>query len=182
MDKELRPKNALLLAVTERLTKLFRRSEKDPATDDSSPGATSVKRKARTKRPQKAVQLPPLPTSYSTPTPLRDLAPSQVPKALQDYVNEHIADQALDVMKMVRDLKTNRTTLFALMHEAFQTTPSAYITDCRMEYACQLLKIGIKASTVAERCGYTDPKYFGKVFKRRFGVLPSQYNLQTDTE
>ena len=51
-----------------------------------------------------------------------------------------------------------------------------YLTDVRMEHAVELLRTtDDKTYMVAEKVGYDEPNYFSYVFKRRFGVSPSQF-------
>jgi two-component system response regulator YesN len=52
----------------------------------------------------------------------------------------------------------------------------AYLTRIRMEEASQLLRTSrLKVQEVARIVGYSDPLYFGQVFKKYFGILPSEY-------
>lgn len=48
------------------------------------------------------------------------------------------------------------------------------MTDYRMEQAARLLiETNEKSYVIAQKVGYTDPNYFSYVFKRKFGVSPS---------
>lgn len=173
-------KKSFLSSVTQKLSQIFKLdkadvTDVDPVHEEAVPTAPPKPKHKPRSKPRTAVQLPPLETTYKTPTPLYELERDQVGEALRSYVDDHIADTGLNVVSMAADLKVSRTALFTMMHESFAMTPGNYITAKRLEYATQLLKIGIKASTVAQRCGYADPKYFGKAFKKHYGVLPSQY-------
>ena len=45
-----------------------------------------------------------------------------------------------------------------------------------MDYAAQLLSSGdYRVYEVAKKLAYTDVKYFSNLFKRHFGVSPSEY-------
>ncbi|KAF6608308.1 helix-turn-helix transcriptional regulator, partial [Paenibacillus sp. EKM208P] len=51
-----------------------------------------------------------------------------------------------------------------------------HITHIRMKKAKELLLNGNrKLSEIAESVGYSDPNYFGKCFKKRFGMTPTEY-------
>lgn len=50
-----------------------------------------------------------------------------------------------------------------------------YVTERRMEIACELLETNMKTEEISERIGYHDVKHFYKVFKRYMGVSPGQY-------
>ena len=61
-------------------------------------------------------------------------------------------------------------------HQEVGMTFSAYIKDFRMKKAKELL-IGtnLKLYEIAEKTGYSDPKYFSRVFKETTGMLPAEY-------
>lgn len=191
MDKDKKKKSTLLATVTDRLTQLFRHekapADTPPATHTARPQAathpadtSTPKRrvyKRRTHQPHPGTKM----ETATPPPPLYELEQHEIPTVLRTYIEAHIADTSLSVTSMAADFKTSRTGLYTVMHQAFGMTPGNYITQVRMEHAVQLLMIGIKASTVASRCGYADPKYFGKTFKKRYGVLPSHY-AQPDTQ
>lgn len=60
--------------------------------------------------------------------------------------------------------------------EAHGQTVTEYIVTARMEQAKKLLcNPRLKMAEVAERCGYEDPCYFTRVFRRVVGIAPSSY-------
>lgn len=61
-------------------------------------------------------------------------------------------------------------------HQEVGMTFSAYIREYRIAKAKELL-LGtqLKLHQVAERVGYSDPKYFSQVFKKATGQLPAEY-------
>jgi len=51
-----------------------------------------------------------------------------------------------------------------------------YITKVRMEKAIQLLKSNrARINEVAKQVGYFNPRYFSKLFKKKYGCTPSKY-------
>lgn len=107
------------------------------------------------------------------PVPITSLPDEEVGAALRDYVVEHISDERLSVETMAEGLGTSRTGLYSLVHREFDMTPAHFILDLRLKHAVTLLERGLKVREVAMMCGFADPKYFGKVMKRRYGILPS---------
>ncbi len=107
--------------------------------------------------------------------PVFHLPKKEIGPAIHDFVIEHISDLDLSVDMMASKLKTSRTGLYTFMHSEFDKTPANYILDLRLEYAVSLLEKGMKVSQVSTKCGFSDPKYFSKVFKKHFGILPSSY-------
>ncbi|QJD87346.1 response regulator [Cohnella herbarum] len=58
-----------------------------------------------------------------------------------------------------------------------------YITRIRMEEAKHLLETtSLRQQEISEIVGYEDPKYFSKVFKKFFGISPSQYTENRSPE
>lgn len=56
---------------------------------------------------------------------------------------------------------------------------SDYVTECRMNYAADLLKNSpYAASTISEMIGYSNPKNFIRAFKKYYGVTPSIYKTK----
>lgn len=55
-------------------------------------------------------------------------------------------------------------------------TLAEHITDSRMKAALQLLKsTRLQVQSIAQLCGYSDPNYFTRQFRRFYGVTPLQY-------
>ena len=61
-------------------------------------------------------------------------------------------------------------------HKDTGTTFSAYIKNYRISKAKELLVgTSLKLYEIADRVGYSDPKYFSKVFREMTGQLPAEY-------
>jgi AraC family transcriptional regulator of arabinose operon len=55
-------------------------------------------------------------------------------------------------------------------------SPMAYFIDIRIRHACRLLDLtGQPVKSVAVECGYRDPYYFSRVFKKVMGSSPEKY-------
>lgn len=58
-----------------------------------------------------------------------------------------------------------------------------YITMIRMRQAGRMLENGnLTLKEVALACGYTDPFYFSRVFKKQMGLSPSDYKKRINQE
>ena len=56
------------------------------------------------------------------------------------------------------------------------TTPIAYQNDIRLKLSCEMLIATEKSILeIAYDCGYNDPLYFSRIFKRRFHLTPTEY-------
>lgn len=51
-----------------------------------------------------------------------------------------------------------------------------YVVSVRFEAACNLLKAtDYSVSNIAQMCGFSDPYYFSRAFKKTLGKSPSEY-------
>lgn len=109
-------------------------------------------------------------------TPIYELPADKIGPAIRDFVLAHLSDEKLSVETMAAQLKVSRTNLYTIVHREFGVTPANFILDLRLKNAETLLKQGLKVREVAMKCGFIDPKYFSKVFKKYYGILPSSYS------
>ena len=67
--------------------------------------------------------------------------------------------------------------LCRLFRQELNTTPHKYLTDLRLQSAADILRTGNggSVSEVARLCGYSDPLYFSRMFKKKYGASPRDY-------
>jgi signal transduction histidine kinase/DNA-binding response OmpR family regulator/ligand-binding sensor domain-containing protein len=95
---------------------------------------------------------------------------------LSVVVLAHIDNAAFTVEALAEAVNMSRAQLFRKLKALTNTTASNYILNIRMVKAAQLLKEQeVSITQVAYAVGFDNPSYFTKVFKERYGVLPSQY-------
>ncbi len=59
------------------------------------------------------------------------------------------------------------------------TTPTRYMIDSKIAKAKELLLTSsLPMNQIASICGYNDPLYFSRIFKKRVGVSPREYRKQ----
>ena len=89
--------------------------------------------------------------------------------SLPELTNKMLADQCNISEVYFRKLFTKQ----------FDVTPRQYIIDLRINKAKQLLTDGIfKINVVSEKCGFTNPYHFSRLFKEKTGLTPTQYLQQ----
>lgn len=95
-------------------------------------------------------------------------------------VEANIGNSQYGVDEMATALNMSRTVLYIRFKECLNTTPAAFITEIRIKHAEHLLQQGqYNITEVAKKTGFSDVKYFGKVFKKKTGVTPTQYGEAT---
>jgi len=90
--------------------------------------------------------------------------------------------QELNVGQLAQSLNVERTYLYRMFMEHTGISPQEYLTEVRMERACELL-LGSELSVQAVACsvGYKDALYFSRLFRKRKGITPSGYrNKRTE--
>ena len=65
--------------------------------------------------------------------------------------------------------------LITLFKHSFGLTPHAYLTQVRVNAACQLLRQGRPIADVAQAVGFCDQSALNKHFKRSYGITPLQF-------
>ena len=91
-----------------------------------------------------------------------------------NYVEGNFSNPTLDVKRMCEISFMSPSSLQRAFNHSFGLSPNKYLTRLRMNKALELLlenKMTVKE--VAFACGFTDEKYFSRVFKERFGYSPS---------
>ena len=95
---------------------------------------------------------------------------------LEAIVGKHIDDPTLNVDKLAELMHIGRTRFYGKVKEIFGISPNKYIVNRRLETATSLLIEGkYNVTEVAYKVGFTDPAYFYKCFKQKYGVMPSKY-------
>lgn len=91
-------------------------------------------------------------------------------------IEKHISEPELGVEQLAMSMDMSRSQLYNLCNELLGQTPAAFILDIRLKRAMQLIETRqYKMNEVSAKVGFTDAKYFAKVFKKKTGMTPSQY-------
>lgn len=85
--------------------------------------------------------------------------------------------ERLPVARLASEAKMSVRTFHRRFLADTGTSPTGYVLGRRLESAADSLRHSASASIgeVAARCGFDDPNYFTRAFRRRFGKSPRQW-------
>ena len=91
------------------------------------------------------------------------------------HIRRHI-DKPLDVQGLADVAGLSRAHFSRMFAQIEGMPPSEFVLRERMQRAARLLvtgQLGVKA--ISSACGFEDPNYFAKVFRRTFAISPSEF-------
>ena len=94
-----------------------------------------------------------------------------------ESVNNHLSDAEYSHIVMMEEVGASHATLYRKLKALTGMDATSFIRTVRMRTACQILEHNpdIRINELAERVGYSNPKYFSTCFKKEFGVSPKDY-------
>ena len=99
-----------------------------------------------------------------------------------DFIN-HNLDQPLSLQTIVDHTHISKSVLYKLTHEYFHCTIGELVARKKTEEAVRmLLGTDRPVEEIARILAFSSPSYFGRVFKRLYGVTPHQYRRQNRKE
>jgi DNA-binding response OmpR family regulator len=105
-----------------------------------------------------------------------ELRPEEQPEIVQEarrVAREHLTDPDFNVEALAGEMAMSRSTLYRKLTDAADVTPSALLTDVRIEEAQALLRNGEPVTQVAYAVGYERLSTFSSVFSEHVGEPPS---------
>lgn len=95
---------------------------------------------------------------------------------IKAYVEANYSDLGLSVKSIARHLGYDYFYICTVYKKMTGNTIGKFITDYRIKCAMKMLTDKkVKLNEVAEKVGYSDQKYFSRVYKQFTGFTPSQY-------
>ena len=95
---------------------------------------------------------------------------------IKKYIDDNFSQRKLSLGLISSELSYSPKYISSLFKKRFKIGISEYLNTIRIQNACTLINQGFtNVSDIANRCGYEDPQYFSKVFKKQIGVSPKSY-------
>ncbi len=100
----------------------------------------------------------------------------QFMQKLMSYLEENIGNTELAIDDIADELNMSRSIFYRKLKTIVGMAPVDFIRQIRIKRAVQLLKAGEDSlAQIAYQVGFSDPRYFGKCFKREMNMPPSEY-------
>ncbi len=91
-------------------------------------------------------------------------------------VNQHLQDADFNVDKLAEEVGLSRTQLHRKMKEITGISTGEFIRNLRLQQAERLIREGkVNIAQVAYSVGFNNQTYFSTVFKRYYGMTPTEY-------
>lgn len=99
------------------------------------------------------------------------------------FIVERIDDPDMKIDDIAQAMAMSRSVLYGKIKSAVGITPVDFVRHIRIMRACEMLKeTNDTLSSIAYAVGFSDPKYFSKVFKKEMGIIPSEYRENNKKE
>ncbi|MGI6242287.1 MAG: two-component regulator propeller domain-containing protein [Prevotella sp.] len=97
---------------------------------------------------------------------------------INQLIDKNIDNNDFSVADITREMAISRSLLHTKMKSLLNMSIGEYIRHKRLTLASELLMKGFTVAETAYRCGFSDPNYFSKVFKKFFGKSPSEFTTE----
>ena len=89
------------------------------------------------------------------------------------YIENHYSEK-ITIKTISKDLNFSETLISHKFKEIMHISPHSYILKKKLTHACNLIKSGISPSDAAIMCGFGEYTGFYKMYKKYFGISPSE--------
>lgn len=96
-------------------------------------------------------------------------------KTMIIYIRDHISEK-ISVRDLANSAFLSERECYRVFQSCLHTTPTEYVTSCRLQMACRMLaETRNSVTAVGHACGLGSSSYFGKTFKDHTGYTPLEY-------
>lgn len=96
--------------------------------------------------------------------------------SILNFIDANFRDPSLSVKKIADIHFYSEKYLSALFKQKTGIKLTEYINGLRVKHALSLMDgSSLSVSAIAGKCGFSDPLYFSKVFKKSAGMTPTEY-------
>lgn len=111
----------------------------------------------------------------------KDISP--VVREVENTIIANFHDCSFELDEYMRGFPFSYDYLRKLFKKELGVTPHRYLNDLRMNTAAAMFEQSYlgnaNVSEVSRRCGFQEPLYFSRMFKKKFGLSPSHYEAKS---
>lgn len=107
---------------------------------------------------------------------------SPVVESIRADIGKNLSNSAYSLEKFMRTQPLNYDYVRKLFKKETGITPHDYLVRERIALAKRVMESGAgnqysgySVAQIADMCGYADPLYFSRAFKKHYGISPSEY-------
>lgn len=105
-----------------------------------------------------------------------------VVKSLKSEIEKNFTDAGFSIEVAISKLPLNYDYVRKLFKREVGLSPHEYLVSLKMKLAKDIILSGVtnrysqySVSQIAEACGFAEPLYFSRVFKKYYGVSPANF-------
>jgi YesN/AraC family two-component response regulator len=107
----------------------------------------------------------------------------QLMERIMKALNRNLSDSDFNVEMLTQEVGISRAQLHRKMKEMTGLSTSEFIRNIRLEQAARLLKEQkINVTQVAYTVGFSNLAHFSTIFRKHFGIAPSEYAMRIEEE
>lgn len=100
--------------------------------------------------------------------------------AITDYMRKNY-NKDLSLENLARTFGYSPTYLSRMFRKYARTNYKAFLNDIRLEHGLEQMEgTDLSIGEIAVRCGFPNSKAFAKVFREKYGILPSQFRKEDE--
>lgn len=117
-------------------------------------------------------------TNYKTGE-TKSLAHQDRIRSMLSFIHGHYAEK-LTVIQIADAVGVSEREVTRSFRKDLNQTPIEYLISYRLNEAKRLLaESSLTITEICYQCGFSDSAYFGKVFRRTYGITPSAYRVHS---
>lgn len=95
---------------------------------------------------------------------------------LMEFVEKEVQNPQLKVEHLYSNQGLSKSKMYRKMIQLTGKSPNIFLLEYRLKHSLQLLQNqNISISEIAFDSGFNSPSYFTKCFRKKYGVMPTQY-------
>ena len=106
---------------------------------------------------------------------------NRVVEQIEQSIVQNYADASYGLEELLHTQPYSYDYLCKVFRMEMGMTPHKYLTNLRLQAAAEMLCAGSNNGNITEaahRCGFKNPLYFSRLFKKKYGVSPKEYYQQ----